>query len=64
MKEPRVRLNAGTLAPARAGSWIQVVCVMEAKAESGTEKMQEMKEIAAYRRAGGKGAGQTWTLPE
>lgn len=27
-----------------------MVCVMEAEAESGTEKMQEMKEMASYRR--------------
>lgn len=37
--------------------------VMEAEAESGTEKKQEMKEIASFRRAGGKGTGQTWNEP-
>lgn len=40
-----------------------VVCVMEAGAESGTEKMQEMKEMVSYRRAGRKGGKTNMDTP-
>lgn len=43
--------------------WPSPCRVLEAEAESGTEKMQEMKEIASFRRAGGKGTVQTWNEP-
>lgn len=43
-----------------------MVYVTEADAESETEKMKEMKEIASFRGAGWGGGrtGQTWMLPE